>query len=170
MSDKVIFHFDAEEISETDAEFHTITIALDEPMVNSLERYQSFAVAEGVTISKAIKAEVDNEPEEVSFDCLHNGYIGFEAAQRVRNMWPVDVQSSGEIRNDQLIRAYYLAQRLGFSEGYIPRDSKNIYLFSDEALTDELQDEISEVFHEERDGEEFLNSQAGIVIRNSAKG
>jgi hypothetical protein len=165
MSDRVILHFDAEEHSETDAEFHTITITVDEPMVRMLERYQAFSQTEGVTISKVTQALVDDEEETISLECLLDGGFSLEAMQRVKNMWPVDVISSGIITCEQVITAYYVAHRMELSEGFIPRAGANIYLFKTEDMTEEFREQIDEVFHEERDGEDFLNSQAGIVIR-----
>lgn len=169
MSDRVILHFDAEEHSETDAEFHTITITVDEPMVRMLERYQAFSKAEGVSITKVIQANVDDEAESVSLECLLDGGFSIEATQRVKNMWPIDVISSGTISCEQVITAYYVAHRMELSEGFIPRDGNNIYLFKAEELTEEFREQIDEVFHEYQDGEEFLNSQAGIVIRSKEK-
>lgn len=170
MNDMMILKLDAEEISDTDADFHTLSIIVDEPMVRMLERYEAFNREEEVSIVKVIPGHLDEEPQHINLETLANGGFAASTTKHIKKLWPVTIQSSADIDIDQVITAYYVAHRLDLSVAYVPRGSGKVFIFGASRLTDEMRDDLADHMHDPDDSDLFFEARADQVIRGKKKG
>lgn len=169
MTDTLILHLDAQEISDTDSDFHTLTVAVDEPMVRMLERYEAFSREEKVSIGKVVPGRLDDEPEHINLETLADGIFSLETKKHIKKLWPLTIQSTADLTIDQVITAFYVAHRLNLSQGYVPREGGKIFLFGDDTLNDQLRDDIYDHMHDPDESDPFFESKADQVIRERKK-
>lgn len=169
MTDTLILNLDAQEISDTDADFHTLAVAVDEPMVRMLERYEVFNREEEASVVKVIPGQLDDEPEHISLETLADGTFSLEMEKHITKLWPVIIQSTANIKIDQVITAFYAAHRLNLSHGYVPREGCKIFLFGEGTLDDQVRSDIQNHMNDPDEADLFFEAKADLVIRERKK-